>query len=146
MTTSVTILLIVWLTNRVISQPDLCRNAKVDSITYIDDKKLWFFTSGGYYWLLKPEHFPPTAKNSKGKLPNGFQRGDAAVYWDTLNHCSKSQSPTKPHERVVVLVEYINGKNQYMEFDVRSPENKWSEPKDITNYHFIGRIKVNNLQ
>jgi hypothetical protein len=67
----------------VLSQPDLCRNPRLDSIAWMSDSNQYFFTSDGWYWIVKETEFPPPVANAK-PLPNGFKKGEAAVYRSVL--------------------------------------------------------------
>ena len=118
---------------------DLCKNgAKIDSIDYIYDKKLWFFTSGGHYWFVKDNEFPP---KEKGKpLSSGLKRGDAALYLNTFDACSKGNGRK---EKEIYLIEKTDKGNVLLIFDVRSKDwiNK-KQPKLYNEDKVIGRARV----
>ena len=122
---------------------DLCENGiRLDSITYVDTNSMWFFTSGGHYWYLKAQHFPP--KDPGTPLPSPFTRGDAAIYKNTLDGCkgiTADGGKETPEEQEIHLIEHVNGKNQVLIYDVRT--NEWSsEPKSIENYKDLTQAKI----
>ncbi len=77
--------------NYVLSQPDLRQNPKLDSISYEDHNHMYFFTSSGFYWHLKEEQLIPRKEEAK-LLPNWFKEGDAAVFINAMNICSKAET------------------------------------------------------
>jgi len=123
----------------VISQPDLCQNPRLDSIAYIADKKMYFFTSGGYYWLLKDNEFPPTQDKAK-PLPNGFKTGEAAIYMNTMKTCALSPNPNRPQEHEVYVMEKTADGNKFMIYDVRS--QTWKQPENYEANHYISKARI----
>ncbi len=65
---SLSIALFVQIIGLVLSEPNLCSNPKIDSIAFIKGLNQYFFTSGGYYWLLKDTEFLKAIFGSKIKL------------------------------------------------------------------------------
>jgi hypothetical protein len=129
--------------NDVLSQPDLCQNPKIDSITYIENNNMWFFTSGGYYWVIKDsENLLPKKENAK-KLPQGFKVGDAAVYRNTLTVCG-TQTQNIQREIEILLVEKQGSANNVIVYDLR--EDKWKPPTVLANDRILGQAQIDKIQ
>lgn len=112
--------------SRVLSQPDLCQNPKLDSIAWIDDQKQYFFTSGSYYWLIKENEMPPPQEKAK-KLPNGFTKAESAVYKNSLSACVSSPSENKHQEQEIIISQLMSdGRHMLMVLDLR--DKAWKEP------------------
>ena len=128
----------------VLSQPDLCRNPKLDSIAWIPPLKMWFFTSGGYYWYMKDE-FPPGPPS--GKLPEGFSRGDGAFFADLLNVCKKVPNARqtknmRTDDQLIYVVEKTNDGNQILQYDPKTQSNPWSQSHSLKSDRVIGRSYI----
>jgi hypothetical protein len=114
---------VLWLVSAVMCGPNLCQNgAKLDTITFIDTTKQWFFTSGGHYWIEKESDFPPRKDGTP--LPGGFQRGDASFLKNTLDACGKG-------EQEIHVIEQTPDGNKVLVYDIR--QHTWA-PKTM-NYN-----------
>jgi len=133
-------LLFLFSTDMVLSQPDLCQNPKIDSIEWISDQKMYFFTSGGYYWIIKYNELPPS--RSKGKpLPGGFKKGESAVYLNTLIDCKSSMAANKHSEQQIYVSEMTPKGHELIIYDIR--DNKWSAtPESFSNNKIISPAGV----
>jgi hypothetical protein len=131
--------------------PDLCGNPKIDSIVWIDRNKMWFFTSGGYYYYVKEGVMPPLKSDEK-PLPSGFKVGEAAVLRETELVCNKGKTEAmKKDEVLIYLVEKMGDRNRIHIYDTRiNDENKrWitgSDPLDFNNDHSVGQAKIDKTK
>ena len=121
----------------VFSEPDLCRNPKLDSIAFVSPDSL-FFTSGGYYWYIKETDLPPGPPTDK--LPDGFVRGDAAIYCDYLSVCGNASNVR--HEQHIVLVENTAQGNRIIDFDIK--KKTWLTSRKWHSDHMIGNSKIDS--
>ena len=97
----------------------LCKDSRIDSITYANDVQMYFFTSGGYYWWLKESEFPPPDSRAK-RLPSPFVMGQAAVYVDSDSGCASAMTEgVKAKEKEVWVEEYVGGEHKLLAFDTK---------------------------
>ncbi len=105
---------------------------------------MWFFTSGGYYWIIKDsENLLPKKEDAK-KLPQGFKVGDAAVYRNTLTVCGTAQTQNIQREIEIILVEKQGSANNVIVYDLR--EDKWKPPTVLANDRILGQAQIDKIQ
>jgi hypothetical protein len=105
----------------------LCKDSTIDSITYVKDSDMYFFTSGGYYWYIKQSQFPPPDSAAK-KIPAPFTMGQSAVYVDSTAGCGSAKTAAaegglKKGEKTIWVSEVVGGRHMFMAFDVTT--GKW---------------------
>lgn len=111
-----------------------CDETKIDSIEYLKDLDLWFFTSGQLYWLISDNSFPPNINNALGRLPNGFDGVDASVYIDGSSLCGLSDS------REVLVVKLIDNQMKAMVFHILT--RQWSASHSWIGNKFLKSINI----
>ncbi len=123
-----------------LSQPNLCENPKIDSIVYLGIYKMYFFTSSGYYWLIKEKQMPPPIDKAK-PLPYGFKIGESATFKDTLFACipDKTSGPVL-HEQEIYLTEKTSNGQKIMIFNIRS--FSWRKAFDYKKDRIISEAPV----
>ena len=138
------ILLFLWISLEAVRcGPNLCDNKiNIDSITWVNHSSMWFFTSGGHYWLVKEQDFPP--KEPGLPLPEPFKKGEAAFYKDMMNGCEgikEVEGKEVVQEQEIYLLEFIDGKIRVMIYDFRY--KNWLEGvKPYEEYKDLQQVKI----
>ena len=63
-----------------------CKDSTIDSIAFANDLRMYFIASGGHYWWIKEDRFPPKDSDAK-KLPAPLTKTTAATYIDGDTGC-----------------------------------------------------------
>ena len=132
------LILLVLVLKGVICGNNFCKNGAIlDSIVFVKSQNMFFFTSGGHYWYVKKNQFPP--KGMGTPLPEGFKRGEAAFFIDYLNNCKGTKRPDGQQldSQEIHILENIDGETKVMIYDVRNPTDPWSK-EPIPHYMVKG--------
>lgn len=127
--------------------PNLCDHfTRYDSLTQyrrIENSVIkleYFVTSGGYYWMIGAEE-DPSVNVTKGKLPNGFRRGDA-VFFREWTSCPNVESVPQ-----LILIEHFenetNIENSQKFIIYFIDNNTWSSPKLINQDLVLRNLGIN---
>jgi hypothetical protein len=129
----------------VLSQPNLCKNPKIDSIVWEGKDKMWFFTSGGYYYYIKSDQKTPPTKDQANPLPHGFKVGEAAYLRDEEIACGRTKTDAMKGEKEILLIENMGGANKIIIFDTKTL--KWKDDVlDLSNDRSLGSINLEKGQ